>query len=255
VPSLASLQELRRRPRAPAGQAFAVFADPVFRADDDRLPSPAPAADAAPALRAAVDQRELPRLRQTRRDAKIIAGLSGDAMPWIATDFQASRRAVLDADWSRFAGVHFATHALIDLRNPELSGIVLSLYDAQGRPDDGFVRIGDLYHLNMPVDLVVLSMCDSAGGDSPGSEGVFSLARAFFHAGARRVVATLWPVDDRASAAFMQAFYTALLRDRLAPEQALLVAQATLRDSERWHAPAYWAAFVLQGDWTAASAR
>lgn len=263
VPSLTSLRELRRRPRAAGGNAYAVLADPVFRADDARLPGPAgtvPAAAtteaSAPVRRAAdpVDLRELPRLRQTRREAQIIAQLSGDAVPWIATDFHASRRAVLDADWSRYAGVHFATHALIDLRNPELSGIVLSLYDAQGRPDDGFVRISDIYHLDMPVNLVVLSVCESAGGEAPGSEGVFSLARAFFHAGARSVVASLWPVDDRASAAFMEHFYTALLRDRLAPEQALLAAQATLRENPRWSAPTYWAAFVMQGDWTAARA-
>ncbi len=256
VPSLASLRELRRTPRARGADAFAVLADPVFRADDTRLPADRPATGEtdAPALRAAgpADLRELPRLRQTRREAQTIAALSGDAAPWIATDFQASRRAVLEADWSRYRGVHFATHALIDLRNPELSGIVLSLYDAQGRPEDGFVRVGDIYHLDMPVDLVVLSVCDSAGGDSPGSEGVFSLARAFFHAGARRVVASLWPVDDRASAAFMEHFYTALLRERLAPEQALLAAQARLRGTPRWRAPVHWAAFVMQGDWTVA---
>ena len=256
LPSLTSLRELRRLPRASGGSAYAVLADPVFRADDTRLPA-APAAlpqETASVLRAAdpVDLRALPRLRQSRREAQVIADLSGDGAAWIATDFHASRRAVLQADWSRYAVVHFATHALIDLRNPELSGIVLSLYDAQGRPDDGFLRIGDVYRLQMPVDLVVLSVCDSGSGESPGAEGVFSLARAFFHAGARRVVASLWPVDDRASAAFMEYFYTALLRDRLAPEQALQVAQATLRSDARWSAPAYWAGFVLQGDWTAA---
>ena len=250
VPSLSSLRELRRRERTPSGDAYAVFADPVSRSDDDRLP---PGSVVAP-----VDDKSLvalPRLRETRREAEIISRLSGDKKPWISLDFAASRRAVLDADWSRYAGVHFATHALLDLRNPELSGIVLSLYDANGRSEDGFVRIGDLYHLRMPVDLVVLSVCDSAEGESPGAEGVFSLARAFFYAGARSVVASLWPVDDRASAVFMEAFYTALLRDHATPDQALLTAQAQLRANPRWSAPTYWAAFVLQGDGTAAKTR
>jgi CHAT domain-containing protein/tetratricopeptide (TPR) repeat protein len=247
VPSLASLRELQRRERAAAGNGLAVFADPVSRSDDDRLP---PGSAVAPIDNASL--RTLPRLRETRREANIIQDLSGDRASWLALDFAANRRAVLDADWSRYAIVHFAAHALLDLRNPELSGIVLSLYDAAGKPEDGFVRIGDLYHLRMPVDLVVLGVCDSAEGESLGAEGVFSLARAFFHAGARSVVASLWPVDDRASAVFMQAFYTALLRDHATPGHALLAAQAHLRADPRWNAPRYWAAFVLQGEGSAA---
>lgn len=257
APSLTTLREIRRRPRGAADRAYAVIADPVFRADDPRLPASPAQHDTALAWRTAAptDLRELPRLTETRREAQAIAALRGDPAPWIATDFAANRRDVLAADWSRYAGVHFATHALVDRRNPELSGIVLSLYDKDGRPDDGFLRAGDVYRLDMPVDLVVLSACDSAGGDAPGAEGVYSLSRAFFHAGARRVVASLWPVDDRAAAQFMEYFYKSLLQDGAAPEVALATAQRQLRDLPRWRAPTYWAAFVLQGDYTRAAPR
>lgn len=257
APSLTTLREIRRRPRGAADRAYAVIADPVFRADDPRLPASPVSPDTAVAWRSAAptDLRELPRLRETRREAQAIAALRADPAPWIATDFAANRRDVLAADWSRYAGVHFATHALVDRRNPELSGIVLSLYDKDGRPDDGFLRAGDVYRLDMPVDLVVLSACDSADGEAPGAEGVYSLSRAFFHAGARRVVASLWPVDDRAGAQFMEQFYKALLQEGAAPEVALAAAQRQLRESPRWRAPTYWAAFVLQGDYTRSAPR
>jgi CHAT domain-containing protein len=95
----------------------------------------------------------------------------------------------------------------------------------------------------------VLSVCDSAVGKSVGAEGASHLARAFFHAGARRVVASLWPVDDRAGVEFMRAFYRALLERDLPPQVALREAQAELRRNPRWRAPYYWSGFVLQGDW------
>jgi len=75
------------------------------------------------------------------------------------------------------------------------------------------------------------------------------LARAFFYAGAHRVVASLWPVDDRASAALMQAFYRGLLERHETPALALAAAQHEIGNDPRWRAPFYWAGFVLQGDW------
>jgi CHAT domain-containing protein len=111
------------------------------------------------------------------------------------------------------------------------------------------LRMNDIYNLEMPVDLVVLSGCDTAAGRGVGSEGVFSLSRAFFYAGAERVLASLWPVEDRATAAFMPEFYRALLIDHMSPAGALRVAQQRLARDSRWSSPYYWAGFVLQGDW------
>lgn len=250
LPSIAALRSLRELPeRQPARRAAAIFADPVFAPDDPRLqprrdasvPLPAGARDATVA--------GLPRLLASRAEAQAIAALASPERSWLALDFAANREAAMRADWSAYAFAHFATHAVLDARHPQLSGIVLSLYDEAGRAQDGFLRVDDLYALHMPVDLVTLGACDSAqGADLPG-EGVLSLARAFFHAGARRVVANLWSVDDRASAAFMHAFYRHLLQEGARPSQALARAQAELRQNPRFASAYYWSGFVLQGDW------
>ena len=80
-------------------------------------------------------------------------------------------------------------------------------------------------------------------------EGLMGLSRAFLHAGARQVVASLWNVNDEATATLMIHFYTALLRDHLPPTAALRRAQLAVRADPRTAAPYYWAGFELQGDW------
>ncbi len=76
-----------------------------------------------------------------------------------------------------------------------------------------------------------------------------SLSWGFLYAGARSVLSTLWPVDDEAAAAMMNAFYDALLRRNQSPPAALRTAQAAIRHDPRWRNPYFWASFTLQGDW------
>ncbi len=255
LPSIGTLRGLRSLPRSSApARSVAVLADPVFRADDERLGGQAAVAtdtDEALLLRAAseVGISNLPRLLHTREEAEAIASMADASAQWVALDFAANRDATLGARWQEYAIAHFATHALLNAQHPELSGIVLSLYDANGRAEDGFLRVNDIYRLHVPADLVVLSVCDSAAGKSVGAEGASTLARAFFYAGARRVVASLWPVDDRASVAFMRAFYRALLQQGRRPQDALVDAQREMQRDARWRAPYYWSGYVLQGDW------
>ena len=255
LPSIGTLRALRALPRSTAPpKTLAIIADPVFRADDERLKHPTLAsADSTDALvlRAAGEAgiANLPRLPYTREEAQAISALANKDASWIALDFAANREAALGATWNRYGVAHFATHALLNARHPELSGIVLSLYAADGRAEDGFLSVNDIYNLHMPADLVVLSVCESAAGNSVGGEGAANLARAFFYAGARRVVASLWPVDDRASVAFMRAFYGALLVKHVHPQQALLEAQREMRANPRWQAPYYWSGYVVEGDW------
>ena len=255
LPSLGSLRSLRALPHsARQPNVLAILAHPVFRADDARLKGRVAATSTTAdtvLLRAASEAgiADLPRLPSTRTEAQAIAALAKPQVPWLALDFAANRQAALAADWSNYAIVHFATHALLNPTHPELSGIVLSLFDAQGKAEDGFLRMNDIYNLHMPAELVVLSVCDSALGRNLGGEGASSLARAFFYAGAHRVVASLWPVDDRASAALMQAFYRGLLERHETPALALAAAQREIGNDPRWRAPFYWAGFVLQGDW------
>jgi CHAT domain-containing protein len=255
LPSIETVRWLRGGPEhAAISTAVAVMADPVFRADDSRLgghADVAPAPNQQVVMRAASDAgvENLERLSYSREEAQKIAALATAGPSWVALDFAASRQAALQATWQNYALVHFATHTLLDLQHPELSGIVLSLYDPEGHPQDGFLRMNDIYNLRIPADLVVLSTCESALGKTQGEEGLFSLSRAFFHAGARRVLASLWRVDDRASAVFMDRFYQAVLKGGLKPAQALRQAQQEMADDPQWSLPYYWAGYVLQGDW------
>ena len=107
----------------------------------------------------------------------------------------------------------------------------------------------DVYEMSLNADLVVLSACQTALGTPLRGEGLIGLTRGFMYAGASRVVASLWRVDDEATAALMAAFYRGMLRGGLSVSAAVRAAQLEVRKTRRWSAPYYWAGFVLQGDW------
>jgi CHAT domain-containing protein len=144
--------------------------------------------------------------------------------------------------------VHFATHGILDTRNPEVSGLILSLVDRRGRPRDGYLRLADIYNLRLKADLIVLSSCESASGRNLGSEGVIGLPRGFLYAGARTVIASLWKVDDEATAVLMQGLYARMQRGE-SVTAALRGAKLELLAIPRYSDPSYWAAFVLEGDY------
>jgi CHAT domain-containing protein len=127
--------------------------------------------------------------------------------------------------------------------------MVLSLVDAKGKPQNGFVRLHEIYNLSLPAELVVLSACQTALGKDVKGEGLIGLTRGFMYAGAKRVVASLWQVDDSATAELMQRFYAKMLRDGLRPAAALREAQVEMWKQNKWKMPYYWAGFTLQGEW------
>jgi len=145
--------------------------------------------------------------------------------------------------------VHFATHGLFDSEHPELSAIVLSLVDEEGKQQNGFLRLNDIYGLKLPVELVVLSACNTALGRDVKGEGLVGITRGFIYAGAARVVASLWKVDDDATAEMMHLFYRKMLQENERPAAALRGAQIEMWKRNQWRAPYYWAAFVFQGEW------
>jgi len=167
----------------------------------------------------------------------------------VALDFDASRDAVLSSDLGQYRIVHLATHSLLDNQRPELSGVVLSLVDRSGRSQNGFLRLYDIYNLRLGADLVVLSACQTARGGEIEGEGLIGLTRGFLYAGAPRVVATLWAVDDRTTALVMKHFYEGMLVRGQRPAAALRSAQAEVARTRGWDPPFYWAAFTLQGEW------
>jgi len=132
--------------------------------------------------------------------------------------------------------------------HPELAGIVLSTVNAFGDPQPGILWLSDIYDLQMPIGMVVLSACQTANGKLLQGEGLVGVSHAFFVAGARRVVGTLWDVDDAATARLIRVFYTGLLERGRSPAEALRGAQIELSKDSRWRNPYYWAGFTIEGD-------
>lgn len=253
VPGASFLVASRARQRARRTPSIAVFADPVFDSRDPRVgaaaSAPVPASDSAVRSAASdVDLAKLPRLRFSREEANAIAA-QADGRVMQALDFDAAKERLSSATLRRFTTLHFATHGILDSRRPELSGLVLSLVDKKGKPRDGFLRLRQIYALDLDADLVVLSACQTALGKEVRGEGLLGLTRGFMYAGAPRVIASLWRVDDRATALLMSRFYAGLRRGE-APAAALRAAQLDLARDPRWSSPYYWASFQLQGDWS-----
>ena len=231
---------LRRRP----AKTVAVIADPVFEGSDERVMTlhlrPTTNIEANASFR---------RLRFARQEASAILALVPHDRELAALDFDANRSMATNGELAEYRIVHFATHGLLDSVHPERSGLVLSMIDRAGRRQDGFLGLADVYNLNLPVELVVLSGCETGLGRDIQGEGLIGLTRGFMYAGAMRVVATLWNVNDLATAVLMETFYQAMLHNGKAPSAALRLAQLSMLKQPQWRAPYYWAAFQLHGDW------
>jgi CHAT domain-containing protein/predicted negative regulator of RcsB-dependent stress response len=274
LPSASTLATLRRETagRKPAEKSLAVLADPVFTDDDTRVSRDVSKAGAEEKTRSAdSDETDIGflqmtrsgretgvigaeggfgRLLSTRREAAAILALVPERERMQALDFEASRATALRPELGEYRIVHFATHGMLNNTHPELSGIVLSLVNKEGHQQDGFLRLQDVYNLKLPAELVVLSACQTGLGKEIKGEGLIGLTRGFMYAGAPRVVASLWKVDDRATSELMKRFYQCVLGpEALSPAGALRQAQLSIWKEKQWREPYYWAAFVLQGEW------
>ena len=194
------------------------------------------------------DHLELRPLFYAREELANLRAIAGDRS-FIASGFAASRANLQATNLSSYAVLHFATHGILDPKRPDKSGLVLSTFTPDGKRLNGFVGLNDIYGLRAPVDLVVLSACRTGLGKDFQGEGLIGLTRGFMYAGASSVVASLWKVDDEATAELMKRFYSNLLERKMPPAAALREAQNSLRRDPEWSAPYYWAAFTLQGDY------
>jgi CHAT domain-containing protein/uncharacterized protein HemY len=266
LPSASVLAVLRQElpNRQPASEALAVLADAVFQSDDSRVRQgrgKAHASSVAGTIDPTSVQTDLmrsagelgvlsfPRLPFSRKEADAIVARVGEPGSLKALDFAASRETVFDSKLSQYRILHFATHGLLNSQHPTLSGIVLSLYDEQGRPIDGFLRAHEIYNLKLNAELVVLSACRTALGREIKGEGLVGLTRGFMYAGTPSVVASLWDIRDQATAELMSRFYERMFKEHMKPATALRAAQVSMWQEKRWAAPYYWAGFILQGEW------
>lgn len=284
LPSASTLALLRRdlEGRKPPTRTIAVFADPVFELTDERVIQRSKSADSrskrsgntsrsnARAENAGRDDKTLSAIRDylvrtriieegqplarlpySRKEALIIASLVPKAKQRILLDFDVNYQEATSTDLGEYRFLHFATHGLLDTQHPELSGILLSLVDKEGKPqENGILRLGDIYNLRMPVDMVSLSACETALGKFIRGEGLVGLTRGFMYAGAPRVMASLWKVEEEATADLMKSFYEGVLGEQqLRPAVALRQAQIEMWRRPDRRAPFYWSAFVMQGEW------
>jgi CHAT domain-containing protein/tetratricopeptide (TPR) repeat protein len=262
LPSASSLAIQRRNlaNRKPAPQMLAVLADPVFTTRDPRLaktrsPVRQEAAAAAGDTRRIehptepMGQLSIRRLPFTRQEADQILAVAPAPTNLKAVDFRANRTLAMSDELSKFRYVHFATHGYLDSARPDLSAIVLSLVDQQGNPQDGFLRSHDIFNLKLPAELIVLSACETGLGKDVRGEGLVGLTRGFMYAGARRVIVSLWNVNDKATASLMKRVYAGILKTNKTPAASLRAAQIEMWRQKHWQSPYYWAAFVMQGEW------
>lgn len=247
LPSVSALTAQRRllADRQPAPGWLAMVADPVYGPDDDRLrasggPRPASSRARAPGRFA--------RLSHAGEEADAVLAELPPATVFDARGLHASKETITGGAIGEHRVVHFATHGVLHPDQPLLSFLALSQVSADGRPVDGDLYAHEIYDLEIPAELVVLSACDTARGRQVRGEGLVSgLPRAFLYAGAARVLVSLWPVPDRSTRDLMELFYRGLVHEGLPPGRALQEAQRSLWREGR--PPYQWAGFVLQGDW------
>lgn len=284
--SMAMVAELKRERadvRKPTpSKTIAVIADPVFSTADERCCKPSRGGDVGrkaprhylPAGKPGstleltggdhkmaresgiTDGRgQIARLGFTRLEADEILALVPPSEQFKATGFEANLALLTDgAKLFPYRILHFATHGLLNSEHPELSGILLSLIDEQGRQQNGFLQMHQIYNLRLPAEMVVLSACETGIGKKMRGEGLNGISRGFMYAGASRVVASLWKVNDDSTSQLMKYFYQSLRlgenRDfsHWRPAAALRAAQLEMMRHRIWRHPYFWAAFIIQGE-------
>jgi len=276
-PSMTVLAELKREQHfaekpAPS-KTIAVIADPVFSTEDERccksLPGGAsvrkPAQRQSPARQPAAVGRgaargaelmsggkRIDRLGFTQLEAEEILSLFPHDQGLKAVGFDANLSLLTNQEkLAPYRILHFATHGLLNSEHPELSGILLSMLDERGQRQNGLLQMHQVYDLHLLADMVVLSACETGIGKEMKGEGLNGISRGFMYAGAKRVVASLWEVNDASTSQLMKGFYQALRPGAGAgsrrPAAALREAQLHLMRQRIWRSPYYWAAFVVQG--------
>lgn len=216
----------------PALRRALAFADPAFDA---------PAKSDAPHRQAVLDRGlQLGRLPYAQRESRSLERHVGGVQALVGRS--ASEHALKRHDLQQYELLHFAAHAVSDGARPERSAVLLS---PGADSEDGLLQSREIQELDLAGRIVVLSACQTAAGAVLNGEGVLSLARAFFEAGARAVIGTRWPIRDEDAAVLFDAFYR-----RLGEGASLsdALAHAKLQAIAGGRPAATWASLELLGD-------
>lgn len=236
APSLAVAIRLARRPRHAGPASILAFGDP-FTGEADTTGVQDPVTERY--RRAFAEVGGLPSLRATRGEVVSVGRHSRVAM--VRLGDQASEAWLKQSALTHYRIIHLASHALVDDQSESRTSLAL----APGDGEDGFLGASEISALRLDADLVVLSACRTAAGRVIGGEGVQGLVAPLMGAGARTIVASMWPVGDRATALLMRDFYDEMAEGKTIGE-ALRAAKLTAR--KRGEPASVWAAFTLVGD-------
>jgi len=247
-----ALDDAHRRPGAQGRRAFVGLGDPVYDwaafragraegtpADARGLARYLAAKRAAP--QAGASRAGFVRLPGTARELAAIAPLFGGGARLYLRD-QASEDNVKSGALAGARIVHIASHGLFET---DYQALVLTLRPDAG--EDGFLLQSEIAELKLDADLVVLSACETGRAHEVLAEPVSGLALALRTAGARRLIASLWSVDDDATVELMKAFYGSLVTGGSPFSEALTLAKRQVAATVRWRHPFFWAPFVLVG--------
>lgn len=178
----------------------------------------------------------LPRAQVESR--RLVARLGGQ----VIKGPEASETFLKTTDLGKYGILHFAAHAVVDFDHPERSAVMLAPGSAR---EDGFLQMREIVELDLHGKVVVLSACRGASGEILRGEGVLGLARAFLLAGARSVIASLWPLRDDEAELLVDEF-SRQLADGRSLTAALTAARTARIDAGA--PPAAWAGLVIIGD-------
>jgi CHAT domain-containing protein len=192
------------------------------------------------------DGFELSALPHSRKEIRQVARCFPKEKVDVLLDSQAREEVIKSKPLNEYQLIHFACHGFLDEKTPMRSALVLTLDDDV--EEDGFLQAREISDLSLSAELVVLSACQTGKGRIENAEGVLGLPRTFFYAGARSTLSSLWKISDRSTSEIMPSFYRHLTAGNN-KAKALRLAKLEMLRSAHSH-PFYWAAFVLNGDYT-----
>ena len=255
LPSVDSLRLIRSLPPLPSSpREFLGFGDPALEGGTTLAALSRGAGVMRSGMADVTQLRALPPLPQTRTELLTIAATLGAPESDVRLGPTASEGAVKSMDLKSARVLAFATHGLLsgELEGLTEPALVMSPPDRPSKADDGLLTASEISGLTLAAEWVLLSACNTAGGEGPGAEGLSGLARAFLFAGARSILVSHWPVRDDAAARLTTDTFRALTEGRADTKAgALRLAMLELMDDPRdpsLAAPSAWAPFVLVGD-------
>ncbi|MGD2245083.1 MAG: CHAT domain-containing protein [Candidatus Aminicenantes bacterium] len=188
---------------------------------------------------------EIAPLPYSSKEARNVAKFFPKAHRSVLLGKEANEEALKKLPLEEYRVIHFACHGVLDERLPFRSALVLSR--GKNTKEDGFLQVREIYSMRMNAEMIVLSACQTGKGKLERGEGTLGLPRIFFYTGARSVLTSLWRINDKSTAKFMNRLYDYMFQG-YSKAEALRLAKLRMIQSRFSH-PYYWAAYVLNGDY------